>query len=175
MQVFEHFYLHICKICCTFAAVMVFNPLNSTKMKKLFSILAVACALVFTSCNTKIDSPLVGWWSAPATIVDVNPDGTQTERAGRNELNFIDNGQFQQNMYYAGDSFSGYYAMGTWSVKDNKVTIRKTSSGKIDNKNFVADSSFKPFEEEYTWRIEGHYLYLTTSEGIEYTFRDGEP
>lgn len=141
-------------------------------MKKIFSfaVALVACALAFTSCQTKIDSPLVGWWSAPTIIVDE----TSQEREGRNDLNFIDNGQFQQNMYYDG-TFDGFYAKGTWSVKGDKVTINKTVYGKISNNNFIPDNSFKPYSEEYTWRIDGHYLYLKDSEGNEYTFRDGKP
>lgn len=126
--------------------------------------------MAFTSCQTKIDSPLVGWWSAPTIIVDE----TSQEREGRNDLNFIDNGQFQQNMYYDG-TFDGFYAKGTWSVKGDKVTINKTVYGKISNNNFIPDNSFKPYSEEYTWRIDGHYLYLKDSEGNEYTFRDGKP
>ena len=142
-------------------------------MKKFFyfAIALVACALAFTSCNQKIDSPLVGWWSAGTYVVD---ETTHQERAARNDLNFIDNGQFQQNLYYDG-TFDGLYAMGTWSVKDNKVTIRKNTSGTINNNNFVADPSFEPYTEVYTWRIEGHYLYLETAEEIVYEFRDGKP
>ena len=142
-------------------------------MKKYFSfaIALVASALAFTSCNQKIDSPLVGWWSVATTVYD---ETTQQERAASNELNFFDNGQFQQNLYYKG-AFDGFYAMGTWSVNGNKVTISKTTSGKINNNNFVADSSFKPYTEEYTWRIDGHYLYLQTADGTVYEFRDGKP
>ena len=142
-------------------------------MKKyfFFAIALVVCALAFTSCNPKIDSPLVGWWSVGTYVVD---ETTQQERAARNELNFFDNGQFQQNIYYNG-TFDGLYARGTWSVNGNKVTISKTTSGTIKNNNFVADPSFKPYTEEYTWHIEGHYLYLETAEGIVYQFRDGKP
>lgn len=142
-------------------------------MKKYFyfAIALVVCALAFTSCNPKIDSPLVGWWSASTYVVD---ETTQQERAARNDLNFIDNGQFQQNLYYQG-TFDGLYAMGTWAVNGNKVTISKTSSGTINNNNFVNDPTFKPYTEEYTWRIEGHYLYLKTADGEEYEFRDGKP
>ena len=142
-------------------------------MKKYFYfvIALVACALAFTSCNQKIDSPLVGWWSVATHVVDAT---TQEERAARNELNFFDNGQFQQNIYYDG-TFDGLYARGTWSVNGNKVTITKDTSGTINNNNFVVDSSFKPYTEVYTWRIEGHYLYLQTADGEVYEFRDGNP
>jgi hypothetical protein len=142
-------------------------------MKKYFyfAIALVVCALACTSCNQKIDSPLVGWWSASTYVVD---ETTHQERAARNDLNFIDNGQFQQNLYYQG-TFDGLYAMGTWAVNGNKVTISKTSSGTINNNNFVNDYTFKPYTEEYTWRIEGHYLYLKTADGEEYQFRDGKP
>lgn len=141
-------------------------------MKKFFSfaVALVASALAFTSCNVKIDSPLVGWWSAPTVMIDENLQ----ERMGRNDLNFIDNGQFQQNEYFNG-TFDGYYAMGKWSVKDNKVTIRKNTYGTIKNNNFIPDSNFKPYEQQFTWRIEGHYLYLVDEEGNEYSFRDGKP
>ena len=141
-------------------------------MKKYFyfAIALVACALAFASCNPKIDSPLVGWWSAGTYVVD---ETTHQERAARNDLNFIDNGQFQQNLYYNG-TFDGLYAIGTWSVKGNKVTISKSTSGTISNNDFIPDSSFKPYTEDYTWRIEGHYLYLQTADGTVYEFRDGE-
>ena len=140
-------------------------------MKKIFSMALVACALAFTSCETKIESPLVGWWSVGTSVFD---ETTQQERAARNELNFFDNGQFQQNLYYKG-TFDGFYAMGTWSVKGNKVTISKSTSGAIKDNNFIKDSSFKPYTEEYTWRIEGHFLYLQTADGTVYEFRDGKP
>lgn len=142
-------------------------------MKKYFyfAIALVACALAFTSCETKIDSPLVGNWNVATYVYDVT---TQQTRSARNWLHFIDNGQFQQNIYYDG-TFDGLYAMGTWSVNGNKVTIRKNTSGKINNNNFVPDSSYEPNTQEFTWHIEGHYLYLETADGEVYEFRDGKP
>ena len=144
-------------------------------MKKFFffAIALVACVLAFTSCDPtpKIDSPLVGSWSVGTYVVD---ETTHQERSARNWLHFIDNGQFQQNLYYDG-TFDGFYAKGSWSVKGDKVTISKSTSGKINNNNFVEDSSYKPNTVEYTWHIDGHYLYLQTADGTVYEFRDGKP
>ena len=152
-------------------------------MKKFscFAIALVACALAFTSCETKIDSPLVGGWNTRGTLVEIDPsDGSQQVYEVLHSLSFFDNGQFQHSIYYYdGQGYTtanGYVTSGTWSVKENKVTIRTEKSGKIRNNEFIYDSSFKPTTDEATWRIEGHYLYLIyASDGREETYRDGKP
>ena len=144
-------------------------------MKKLFSfaIALVACALAFTSCETKIDSPIVGGWNTRGILVEVNADGTSQEAEVSHSLNFFDNGQYQYNIYYYG-TFNGYVKRGTWSVKGDKLTIRTEKSGKINNNEFVYND-FTVKEEVVTWRIDGHYLILTYSDGHEESFYDGKP
>lgn len=137
-----------------------------------FAIALVASVLAFTSCETKIESPLVGGWSNQGEIVVVKPDGTTQTVYGSNSLNFFDNGEYQRNIYIEG-TFDGWVQRGEWKVKEDKVTIYTQKSGTINNNNFVYDSSFKPVEEVATWRIENHYLYLTHSDGTVERLYDG--
>ena len=143
-------------------------------MKKFFSLVIalVACALTFTSCQPKIDSPIVGGWNTRGVLVVVDPaSGASVEREVSHSLNFFDNGQYQYNIYYYG-TFDGYVKRGTWSVKDNNLTIRTEKAGKIRNNEFVYDD-FTRKEEVVTWRIENHYLYLTYDDGHVESFYDG--
>ena len=151
-------------------------------MKKHFSfvIALVACALAFTSCNPKVDSPLVGGWNTRGTLLEIDPTtGASVYRDVHHSLHFFDNGQFQHNIYYYDDNgnqtFDGYVSRGTWSVKDDIVKFRTEKSGKIRNNEFIYDSSFKPTTDEATWRIDGHYLYLKyASDGHEESYYDGK-
>ena len=144
-------------------------------MKKFFSfaIALVACALAFTSCELKIDSPLVGSWnnSGKLTLIDAST-GTSQSYDAHYWLSFFDNGQFQNNVYITG-TFDGVYRKGTWSVKGDQVTIRKQVGGRIQNNNFYNDSSFEPTEEVATWSIKDHYLTLTYSDGHIEQYYDG--
>ena len=138
------------------------------------------CALSFTSCDPKIDSPLVGGWNTRGTLIEIDPaSGSQVYYEVLHMLHFFDNGQFQHNIYYYDDhgylTTDGLVTRGTWSVKDNKVTIRTQQSGKIRNNEFIYDSSFKPTTDEATWRIEGRYLYLKyASDGHEESYYNGK-
>ena len=151
-------------------------------MKKyfFFAIALVASALAFTSCETKIESPLVGGWSHRGILNEIDlTTGSAVEREVLYSLHFFDNGEFQHSIYYYNSegyvTSDGYVKRGNWSVKDNKVTIRTEKSGKIRNKEFVFDSSFKPTTDEATWRIEDHYLYLIyASDGHEESYSDGK-
>lgn len=151
-------------------------------MKKyfFFAIALVACALAFTSCDTKIESPLVGGWNHRGILTEIDlTTGSEVEREVLYSLHFFDNGEFQHSIYYYDSegytTSDGYVKRGKWSVKDNKVTIRTEQSGKIRNKEFIFDSSFKPSTDEATWRIEDHYLYLIyASDGHEEIYSDGK-
>ena len=143
-------------------------------MKKFlsFAIAIIACALTFTSCDPNIDSPIVGNWNTRGYLVETDPtDGISREYEVSLSLSFFDNGQYQYNIYYYG-TFNGYVKRGTWSVKDDKLTIRTQKSGKIRNNEFIYDN-FTTTEEVVTWRIEGHYLHLTYSDGHEESYYDG--
>ena len=48
-------------------------------MKKFLSLALVACALAFTSCEPKIDSPIVGSWNARGTLAIINPSTGTTQ------------------------------------------------------------------------------------------------
>lgn len=151
-------------------------------MKKyfFFAIALVASALAFTSCETKIESPLVGGWSHRGILNEIDlTTGSAVEREVLYSLHFFDNGEFQHSIYYYDSkgyvTSDGYVKRGTWSVKDNKVTIRTEKSGKIRNNEFIYDSSFKPTTDEATWRIEDHYLHLIyASDGHEESYSDGK-
>lgn len=152
------------------------------KTIKLFVVLccAVVCASAFTSCNTKIDSPLVGSWNTRSTLIEIDPSsGSKVYREVLHSLHFIDNGQFQHGIYYYDNNnyatSDGYITQGTWSVKEDKVTVRTEKSGKIRNNEYIFDSSFKSTTDEATWRIDGHYLYLKyASDGHEESYYDGK-
>ena len=151
-------------------------------MKKFFSfaIALVVCAMTFISCETKIDSPLVESWNRRGVLVEVDAEtGTSVEYNALFDLYFFDNGQWQYNIhkydaYGDLDINNGYIKRGTWSVKENKLTLRTAQSGKIVNKQPVYDGSFKPTTEEITWRIDGHYLHLTFADGHEEEYYDGK-
>ena len=150
--------------------------------KTIFAALccALVSALAFTSCETKIDSPLVGGWNLRGTLTEIDvTTGSAVEYDVLYSLHFFDNGQFQHNIYYYDDQGyttpNGYVKQGTWSVKDNIVTFRTQKSGKIRNNEFIYDSSFQPTTDEATWRIENHYLYLIyASDGHEESYSDGK-
>ena len=144
-------------------------------MKKIFSfaVALIACALAFTSCDPKIDSPLVGGWLINGTLTIVDPStGTSTTYDAEHSINFFDNGQYQYNIYIK-NTFDGIYYRGTWSVKENQVTIRTQKYGPIKDNTFYVDSSFQPKEEVATWEIKDHYLYLTYSVGRKVHFYVG--
>jgi len=151
-------------------------------MKKYFSfaIALLACAFTFTSCEPKIDSPLVGGWSYRGTLTEIDvTTGYQVEREVLYSLHFFDNGDFQHSIFYYDDygyaTADGYVKQGSWSVKEDKVTINTKKSGVIRNKEFIYDSSFKPTTDEATWRIDGHYLILKyASDGHEESYYDGK-
>ena len=144
-------------------------------MKKIFAFAfaLVASALVFTSCEKKIDSPLVGGWntSGTLTIIDAST-GPPQEYDADFQLTFFDNGQLQNNIYIKG-TFNGIYRKGTWSVNGNQVTIRKQVGGTIQNNNFINDNTFKPTEEVAEWSIENNYLYLNYTDGRKERYYDG--
>lgn len=146
-------------------------------MKKFFSfaIALVASALAFTSCENeaKIDSPLVGGWNTRGelTLIDESTGESKTYDADHS-FTFFDNGQWQYNIYIH-DTFNGVYKRGTWSVKENKLTLRTQISGTISNNNFTPKSGFQPTEEVVTWYIEDHYLFLTYSNGDILRLYDG--
>ena len=151
-------------------------------MKKFFSFAfaLAACAMTFISCETKIDSPLVESWNRRGVLVEVDAEsGTSVEYNALFDLYFFDNGQWQSDIhkydaYGDLDINNGYTKRGTWSVKENKLTLRTAQSGKIVNKQPVYDGSFKPTTEEITWRIDGHYLHLTFADGHEEEYYDGK-
>ena len=151
-------------------------------MKKFFSfaIALVACAMTFISCETKIDSPLVESWNRRGTLVEVDAEtGTSVEYSALFDLYFFDNGQWQYNIHKYDahgdlDINNGYIKRGTWSVKGDKITLRTQQSGKIVDRQPVYDTSFKPTTEEITWRIDGHNLHLTFSDGHEEVYYDGK-
>lgn len=150
------------------------------KTIKLFAALCCVSAMLFTSCENKIDSPLVGGWNLRGILTEIDvTTGSEVERQVLYSLHFFDNGQFQHSIYYYDDqgypTSDGYVKRGTWSVKEDKVTFRTEQSGKIVNKEFVYDISFKPTTDEATWRIENHYLYLKyASDGHEESYFDGK-
>ena len=137
-------------------------------MKKFFTfaIVLVASVLSFTGCQPTIDHPLVGSWRHSGAILVVD----NQEYYVSNSLNFFDNGQYQRNIYIDG-TFDGWSDRGEWSVKGDKLTIYTQKAGTIKNNNFSYSST--NIEEVVTWRIEGHYLYLTYENGDEERFYDG--
>ena len=137
-------------------------------MKKIFSfaIALVACALAFTSCEPKIDSPLVGGWNHGGYYIDAEGN----EYNALFSFHFFDNGDFQHNISILTGEVAihdAFVKQGSWSVKDDEVTLHYKKGGKSHDGQITYDSSFKPYDEVAKWRIEGHYLYLTRFIGTE--------
>lgn len=148
-------------------------------MKKFFSfvIALVACAITFTSCEKKIDSPLVGSWNHGGYYID-----DKGEYEALFSLHFFDNGDFQYNVSILPTDggitiHTSYETFGSWDVDGDKVTLHCKKYGVSQDGQITYDSKFKPYDEEAKWRIDGHYLYLTryigTEEEIEERFYDG--
>ena len=151
-------------------------------MKKFLSLALVACALAFTSCEPKIDSPIVGSWNARGTLAIVNPStGTTQYYDVLRMFYFSDNGTFQYNDYLYNDAgiatSDGYILQGSWSVDGDKLTLNTKKSGTVSSNNITYDSDFKPVSELIKWHIDGHYLHLTRNYGTdkerEEAFYDG--
>ena len=142
-------------------------------MKKIIVLAAVAALALFTSCEQKIDSPLVGGWntSGQLTLFDATTGETKTYDA-RHDLTFFDNGKFQFNSYITG-TFDGAWKYGTWSVKGDQLTMRTGSAGLIQNNTFYSYTDFQATEETVTWEIKGHYLYLTHANEEVEEYYDG--
>ena len=152
-------------------------------MKKIFSyvIALMACALTFSGCEKKIDSPLVGNWNIRGTLAVVNADGTTSYYAVLRRFSFIDNGTFQYNDYlfdsqdYA--TSDGWILTGTWEVDGDMLTLHKQKFGTVKNNEPTFEASFKAKDELIKWRIADHYLHLTRNYGAadqyEEEFYDG--
>ena len=138
-------------------------------MKKFFAfaIALVTCALTFTSCEKKIESPLVGSWNTRggAYIVDISTGQTQYFENAERWFHFHDNGQFQYFLYTS--TFNGYTKEGTWSVDGDILTLHWTKYGVVTNNNTVYNSKFIPEDETVKWRIDGHYVYFTRNYGTD--------
>lgn len=148
-------------------------------MKKFFSfvIALVACAMTFTSCEKKIDSPLVGSWLHRGYYIDLE----EHEYNALISFHFFDNGDFQYNISLLPDEgtvvHDAYEYFGSWDVDGDKLTLHYKKYGKSHDGQVTYDSTFKPYDEEAKWRIENHYLYLTryigTEEEVVEEFYDG--
>lgn len=136
-------------------------------MKKFFSfaIALVACALAFTSCEPKVNSPIVKSWNARATLYI---DGTAYD--GLLNFAFFEDGTFEYGEFIiedGGQVHDGYVIEGKFKLDGDKVTLSKQKAGKSHNGNRTYDQSYQPSEELAKWRIEEHYLYLTRYFGTE--------
>lgn len=145
-------------------------------MKKFFIFALVACALAFTSCEPKIDSPLVGSWNTRGYILE---EGVVRECLCA--FSFFDNGTFNYGDYIIEDGYAvhdGYVTEGAWSVDGDKLTLRKQKAGKSHDGNRTYDPNYKASEELIKWHIDGHYLYLVryygTSDQREESYYDGK-
>ena len=141
-------------------------------MKKFFSfaVALVACAMVFTSCEVKIDSPLVGSWNHRSTL---NLDGVEYDAL--TSIYFIDNGQVSYNTSKLEEVIhDNYITEGTWSVDGNKVTFYWQKQGVRHDGVASYDSSFKATTEVCPWEIKEvngrKHLYLTRYQGTEKEF-----
>ena len=153
-------------------------------MKKFFSfaIALVTCALVFTSCEQKIDSPLVGGWTAGrGTLEVVNPiDNTVEVRECSVSINFFDNGRFQHDISLLEEAdASGYSAIrdsysleGSWTVDGDKLTLRKEKYGLRHDGQMTYSKDYKPSEELVKWVIDGHHLKLTRNLGTDKEYEE---
>lgn len=149
-------------------------------MKKIFTfaIVLVASALSFTSCEAKIDSPLVGSWNARGLLyVEEEFEWYETLRM----FHFFDNGDFQYTEYIYDDkgylTDNGEILTGSWEVNGDILTLHKKKYGTIQAGQTTFYSSFKPSSETNKWFIEGHYLHLIrlygTDDEFEEEFYDG--
>ena len=148
-------------------------------MKKFFSfaIALVACALAFTSCEKKIDSPLVGTWTAGLSrLTIINPiDNTREERECSVSFTFYDTGKFQHDISILEESdASGYSAIhdsysteGTWSVDGNKLTLHKEKYGLRHDGQMTYAKDYTPSDELIKWEIKDNNLYLTYYAGTD--------
>ena len=170
----------MCKKSSTFAARISTNANDLLlRMKKIliFAFALLACAMAFTSCGIKIDSPLVGSWNARGKLVVVNPtDGSNKSYDILRHLYFFDNGTFQYNEYFYDNNgyatSDGYITVGTWSVDGDKLTLHKQKTGTCHANMPTYDNSFTPVDELIKWRIDGHYLYLIRNYGTENEYED---
>ena len=136
-------------------------------MKKFFSfaIALVACALAFTSCEPKVNSPIVGSWNARGYLI---LDGT-TYNCLRT-FSFFDNGTFEYGEYILEDDYAvhdGFVTTGKFKLDGDKVTLSKQKYAKSHNGNRTYYNDYVPSEELAKWRIEDHYLYLNRYLGTE--------
>lgn len=149
-------------------------------MKKIFAfaLALVACVMTFTSCEKKIESPLVGSWSHKGTLRVVNPvDGTSVTYEALFSFDFIDNGDFQYNISIIpeGDVVAihdEYITFGTWTVEGDIITLNKKTYGLRHDGQFTVDATFKPSEELVKWRIDGHNLIVKREYGTEKEYEE---
>lgn len=144
-------------------------------MKKFFilAIALVASALVLTSCETKIDHPLVGNWNAKGLFYNEEEfEFYDTYRTFR----FLDNGDFQytEYLYDLEDRLTndGAFLEGSWSVDGDILTLHKKKFGTIEGGKFIYDDSYKLPDETNKWFIEGLTLHLIRLYGTEDEFEE---
>ncbi len=141
-----------------------------------FAIALVACTLTFTSCEKKIDSPLVGSWLHRTNLYidNVRYDAITT-------LTFLDNGTFIYETAKLPDEGTAIReAMvreGSWSVDGDKVTLHWEKQGMRMDGQITYNPDFKKEDELTKWEIKDHNLYLTryygTAQEVVEEFSDG--
>ena len=150
-------------------------------MKKFFTFAfaLVASALVFTSCEKKIESPLVGTWStgrgtyAVHSPIDGSVIGTYECTTS---YTFFDTGKYQYciNIIEQEVDERGmnpirdvYTTEGTWKAEGNQLTLHKEKYGLRHDGVMTYESKYKPSEEVIKWEIKDNNLYLTYYAGTD--------
>ena len=150
-------------------------------MKKFFTFAfaLVASALVLTSCEPKIESPLVGTWStgrgtfAIHSPIDGSLIGTYECTTS---YTFYDNGKYQYDINIIEQEVDAqginpirdiYSTEGTWKTAGDQLTLHKEKYGLRHDGVITYDPKFQPSEEVIKWEIKDNKLYLTYYAGTD--------